>query len=88
MTRLRMEIQMRTFEIGDRVYHNTQPNAFGTVVEVSNSKDFPFCHVVWEVGNHMYRAFGRIGSTHPNTSLRLCELKYDPMQQGDTDEDI
>lgn len=86
---------MKTFKVGDRVWHKLHPKNAGTITKVGGFNSVhdssKWAHVGWDFGTVLFGAFGSGGSTHPFSSLVLVassELQYDPMQQGDTDEDI
>ncbi len=90
-----------TFKVGDRVtYQNSDERSYGaknwqgstgTILEIRNG----FAgSIIYDIEWDKYSPFhldtgveGRIGS-HDRHKLIMAELKYDPMQQGDKDDDI
>jgi len=77
-----------TFNVGDRVYHTvTGKSSLGTIIKIGGNGS-PY--VLWDNGTELGRIFGGGLACHSKYSIKVFfkELKYDPMQQGDKDEDI
>ncbi len=77
-----------TFNIGDRVYHTVGgKKSPGTIIKVSGSGN-PY--VLWDNGTDLGKIFRDNLACHSKYSIKILfeEFKYDPMQQGDKDEDI
>ncbi len=82
-------ILMKTFNPGDRVHHVTVPydNQAGTVIRYANES---IIIVDWDEGTNIRRITGP-EACHNAQFLILIEpafSTYDPLQAGDTDEDV
>lgn len=86
---------MMIFKPGDRVTYKSRGvsnhkwnDMTGTVLEYTRGTVM----VLWDVGSVIHGEYGNSssghGHYHENLKLLHPQLKYDPMQQGDRDEDI
>lgn len=93
-------MEQRKFSVGDRVvYFGTTPESrlryngsTGTILRINNwgtlENERPYASVRWDKDSPFRRFHTNSTAFHFLDNLQIPMLKYDPAQQGDTEDDI